>query len=59
MKNTPVGQSWVIRYRNKDETEGVGLTDHYSKLPFCIQLLLEIDATNITIEDETFYEDQK
>ncbi len=59
MRSTPVGQKWIIKYQDKDGKQGMGMTDHYSKLPFCIQLLSEKEVTNLTITDETFYKDEE
>jgi hypothetical protein len=59
MRSTPLGQNWVVHYSGKGGERGIGFTDHYSKLPFIIQLLLEDGAENIYIVDKTFYKDEE
>jgi hypothetical protein len=59
MRSTPVGQKWVIRYKHKSGEPGLALTDHYSKLPFVIQVLYEKEASHIIIEDETIFKEDE
>jgi len=59
MRSTPVGQKWVVRYNHSNGEPGMGMTDHYNKLPFVIQLLYEQEAKNIVIEDYTLFKEDE
>lgn len=59
MRQTPIGQKWVIHYSCSDGQRGMGLTDDFKFLPQMIALLLEDGAKNIYIIDKTFYKDDE
>ncbi len=58
MRPAPVGYKWVIRYKEYDGQEGMGITNDLSGLESMITQLLSMGARDIVITDETFYKNQ-
>ena len=54
MIELPWGEKWVVRFKNPDGTENMGLCNHHDALGALIAAILKRNGSDIVITDETF-----
>lgn len=59
MRDAPYGYRFVIRYNCRDGKPGWGIANHYWHITDVVRVLLEDNARDIVITDETVYIDRK